>query len=349
MKAAVIGTGRIARQHLGCLAEIPGVEIAAVCDLWPGLAEASAERYRVPRWFTDHRKMLDEIRPDTVHVTTPPNSHFRLAMDSLDAGAHVIVEKPITASYDELAALQKSSAAHGKMLLEDYNYLFNSSVREIVRLRDNGQLGEVTHVEVLICLDILGKGSVFNDPNAPHPCLSMPGGAIADFLTHLASLACLFIGPHVSVSTLWSKRKASSPLPSDEFRALIRSRDATATLGFSDQAQPDMFCLRVHGTKMRAETNLFEPGLIINRLRGGPKPLMPLFNGLDESRETRRRAIGGLWRKLSGGPGAYDGLWELLGQTYASLKAGAPPPLLPAFIDDVNKLVADLTKKEFEL
>jgi predicted dehydrogenase len=346
MKAAIIGTGRIARQHLGCVSQIPGVEVAAVCDLWPGLAEASAQRYNVPRWFSDHRKLLDEVRPDTVHITTPPTSHFRLAMDSLEAGAHVIVEKPITVQYTELAKLQATAAGRSRMLLEDYNYLFNRDVRRIVQLRDSGELGEVTHVEVLICLDILGKGSVFNDPNAPHPCLTMPGGAIADFLTHLASLACLFIGPHQKLSTTWSKRKESA-LPSDEFRAMVQSKAATATLGFSASSQPDLFVLRVYGTRMRAETNLFEPGLIINRLRGGPKPLMPVFNGLSESRETRRRAFGGLWRKLSGGPGAYEGLWELLGQTYTSLKQGTAPPLSPAFIDDVNRLVADLTKEEF--
>jgi predicted dehydrogenase len=349
MKAAVIGSGRIAKQHLNCLAGIDGVKIVAVCDLWQGLAEAAAERYKIDRWFTDHRKMLADTQPDVVHVTTPPTSHFRLAMDALDAGAHVIVEKPATVKYDELSLLQQRSTEQKRMLLEDYNYLFNDEIRQIVRYQESGALGDVIHVELLICLDILGKGSVFNDPNAPHPCLTMPGGAIADFLTHLASLACLFIGRHESVRTTWSKRVASSPLPSDEFRALVNGSGGTATLGFSAAAQPDLFCLRVHGTRMRCETNLFEPGLIVNRLRGGPKPLMPVFNGLAESAAMRRRAIGGLWRKLSGGPGAYDGLWRLLQQTYASLKTGTPPPLSPQFIDDVNRLVADLTKKDLQL
>jgi predicted dehydrogenase len=349
MQAAVIGTGRIARQHLQCLAELPGVQVAAVCDLWPGLAQAASERFGIPKWFTDHRRMLEEIKPDVVHVTTPPPSHFRLAMDALDAGSHAIVEKPITLRYEDLASLQTRASEKGRVLLEDYNYLFNKPVRRIVDLIDTGDFGDVTHVEVLMCLNILGKGSVFADPNSPHPLLSMPGGAIADFLSHLASLSRLFAGPHNSVRTVWSKRQANSPLPSDEFRALINAERATVSLGFTARSQPDVFLLRVYGTKMRAETNLFEPTLTIDRLRGGPKPLMPLINGLTGALDATRGAVGGLFRKLSGGPGAYEGLWELLGRTYRAFADGEPAPLSPAFVRDVNRLVTDLTNKEFSL
>src|SRR5690242_12909111 len=93
VKAALIGAGQIARQHLGCLKTLPGVELASICDLSPAAAEAAAERYGIGAWFTDHRAMLEDIRPDVVHVTTPPTFHFGLAMDALTAGSHVIVEK----------------------------------------------------------------------------------------------------------------------------------------------------------------------------------------------------------------------------------------------------------------
>ena len=82
VKAALIGAGQIARQHLTCLKTLPGVELAAICDLSPAAAEAAAERYGIRAWFTDHRAMLEKVRPDVVHVTTPPTSHFGLAMDS---------------------------------------------------------------------------------------------------------------------------------------------------------------------------------------------------------------------------------------------------------------------------
>ncbi len=102
----------------------------------------------------------------------------------------------------------------------------------------------VTHVEVLICLDILGPGSPYVDGNAPHATLSLPGGAIADFLTHLASLACFFVGPHRSARAIWSKRSGvESPLPSDEFRALVEAERGHGGAGFSSHTKPDAFWL----------------------------------------------------------------------------------------------------------
>src|SRR2546423_15435705 len=113
MNIGIIGTGHIARQHLACLRELPGVRIAAVCDLSRAMAESAAERFGVPAWFTDSRRMLEEVKPDVVHVTTPPTSHFRLASDALDAGAHVLVEKPITVTFGEAQALVEKARDKG--------------------------------------------------------------------------------------------------------------------------------------------------------------------------------------------------------------------------------------------
>src|SRR5690349_18375596 len=208
MKAALIGAGQIARQHLACLGTLPGVELAAICDLSPATAEAAAERYGVRAWFSDHRALLEKVRPDVIHVTTPPTSHFRLAMDAFDAGAHVIVEKPATPSFEELQSLARRAREAGRHLIEDYNYVFNRAPQEILRRIKSGQFGAVIHVEVLICLDILGP-SGFADPNSPHPALTLNGGAIADFLPHLASLAHRFVGPHRTAHTVWTNRNSS--------------------------------------------------------------------------------------------------------------------------------------------
>ena len=221
MKAALIGAGQIARQHLTCLKALPGVELAAICDLSSATAEAAAERYCIRAWFTDHRAMLEKARPDVVHVTTPPSSHFGLAMDSFDAGAHVIVEKPATSTFEELETLARRAQEAGRHLVEDHNYVFNHAPQEILRRIGSGQFGAVTHVEVLICLDILGSN--FADPNSPHPALTLAGGAIADFLPHLASLAHRFVGPHRTAQTVWTKRIRINRLISSGGKKLAHS------------------------------------------------------------------------------------------------------------------------------
>jgi predicted dehydrogenase len=339
VRAALIGAGQIARQHLNCLQGLPGVELAAICDLSPATAEAAAERHGIQAWFTDHRAMLEQARPDVVHVTTPPTSHFRLAMDALEAGAHVIVEKPATATFEELEALARRAEQAGRALVEDHNYVFNRAPLEIERRLAAGELGAVTHVEVLICLDILGP-SGFADPNSPHPALTLAGGAIADFLPHLASLAHRFVGPHRAAHSVWTKRKPS-PLPFDEFRAVVDGERGTASLGFSASAQPDAFWLRVYGEKMQATANLFETRLTFDGPRPVPKPLRPFFSGLDEGKAIRRAALATLLRKFKG-PGAYEGLWELLARTYRALADGSALPVGTRQVLEVNRLVEAL-------
>ena len=100
---------------------------------------------------------------------------------------------------------------------------------------------------------------------------------------------------------------------------------------------------------MQATADLFETRLSVRKVRGGPKPLRPLFNSLDEARAVRRSAFGTLRRKLDGGPGAYEGLWALLADTYASLGSGRGPAITLGQVVEVNRLVADLAAAEYRL
>jgi len=343
VKAALIGAGQIARQHLACLKTLPGVDLAGICDLSPATAEAAADRYSIPAWFIDHRAMLETVRPDVVHVTTPPTSHFGLALDSVTAGAHVIVEKPVTPTFQEVKTLIGRAQTADRHVVEDHNYLFNHAPQEILRRIRSGEFGAVTHVEVLICLDILGPGG-FADPNSPHPALKLAGGAIADFLPHLASLAHMFVGPHRTASTVWTKRK-SSPLPYDEFRAVVDAERGTASLGFSASSQPGAFWLRVYGENMQATTNLFETRLTFDGPRDVPKPLRPFFSGLEEGKTIRRAAVSTLLRKFKG-PGAYEGLWELLARTYRALADGSALPITGSDVLEVNRMIEALRPQE---
>ena len=312
-----MGAGAIAREHLRCLATLPEAEAVAVCDLSPAAAEMASERYGVPGVFTSVSAMLEAAHPDVVHVTTPPAAHFQVASEALRAGAHAIVEKPLAGSDDEVAALIELARSSGLVLIEDYNYAFQSQT--LVMLEMPGQvLGEIVHVDVEVALE-RERGPA----------------AVRDFLPHLASVAHAFLGPHTRI--------AGAARPADgELDALVEYNGATASLRFSSRAQPDGLWVRVQGTRGRASANLFEPRLTVERLRGGPRPLNPLLNQLAESRSAAQAALAGVARKLRGGPGAYEGMWELLARTYRALAAGVEPPVTIERIEEVNRLVAEL-------
>jgi predicted dehydrogenase len=339
IQAAVIGAGNIAKQHLAALAKLDYVEVVGLCDLSPILAEATADRFGVPAWFSDYRDLLVETRPDVVHIVTPAPTHFAIARDSLESGAHVFIEKPITSDLEELEELFEIAAANRRWVLEDHNYEFNTGIQRMLARLRSGDLGQVRHVSVQLNLAIFGPGSRYADPELPHPAMQEPLGPASDFLTHLCYLAHIFIGPHRSVQAMRISDSLDGLPGSVDLQVLVAGRHATATLGFSADSQPDSFVVRVEGTRMQMDTNLFEVGVLESRVLSGPKPLQPIRNALARSRAERRNAMASLRRKLGGGPGAYEGLWELVRQIYLRLDEQAPPPISLQQIRDVNRLV----------
>lgn len=349
LKGAIIGCGAIAREHLTALEELESVEVAAVCDLSAARAQAAAERFGVAKWYLSHEELLSEIRPDLVHIATPPSSHFEIARNCLDAGVNVLCEKPITVDYSQFALLKQLALKNNCVLTENQQMRFHSSVQRIRDLLDSGKLGDCLEVQVCISLNVVGAGSPYIDRNAPHFSLALRGGVVGDFLPHIAYLAYMFTGSVADVRTIWTKHTKDTPLPADEFRGLIKGERATAYVSFSGNAQPDAFLLRVAGTKMRAEANLFEPPrMTLRRAREGEPALMSMLDGIAEARDVLRGAVAGFWRKL-GGRSSYDGLPEFFAKTYRAIELRQPHPIPLEEIDEIARLVDRFTSLDTKL
>ena len=96
LRIAIVGCGKIADAHAAQIRRIEGCDIVAVCDREPLMAKQLAERFSIPQHFSDVGPLLAGAKPDVVHITTPPASHFPIARQCLQAGCHVYVEKPFT-------------------------------------------------------------------------------------------------------------------------------------------------------------------------------------------------------------------------------------------------------------
>jgi predicted dehydrogenase len=342
LTGVLIGCGAIAREHLSVLAELDNVDIVALCDISAARAEAAAERFGIARSYTSHRELLADLRPDLVHVTTPPASHFPIAKDCLAAGLNVFCEKPITVRYSDFCKLKQLARDKGCMLMENQQNRFHSSLLRIEELIRSGELGDVLEVQICLSLNIMGANSPYVDVNAPHFGLKLSGGVIGDFLPHIAYLAYVFTGEITDVHTQWTKHKSGSPLPADEFRGMIRGERTTAYVSFSGNAQPDGFLIRVSGTRMRVEANLFEPPrFVIKRFRSGEPALMTVVDGIIESRQVLVGTVAGFLRKLAG-TSSYDGLREIISMTYRAIELQEPQPIPLDAIDAVAHLVERL-------
>jgi len=341
VRAALIGAGQIARQHLSCLRGLSGVEVAAVCDLSPAVAEAAAERYGLRSWFTDHKAMLRDVRPDVVHVTTPPTSHFRLALDCLDAGAHVIVEKPVAPSNAQFRQLWELSQSRGRRIVEDHNYRFNEPVLAIEKLLRDGRLGDVREVDVRMALPIRKAGGRYADASLPHPSHNLPAGVIHEFITHLCYLALRFMphdGDFSRVAAAWSKHVDDKLFRHDDLDALVISGPVHARIRFTSHAQPDAFTVTVRGTRGWAETDLFQPHLRVVIPRKGGEQLTPLVNHFANGAALVKSSVVGFRNKVMQKT-PYEGLQRFLRHTYDALAAGKEPPVTFDDMDRASRLV----------
>jgi UDP-N-acetylglucosamine 3-dehydrogenase len=143
--AAVIGVGAMGRNHARVYQEIPDVELVAVADLAPALVQETA-RLRGAHSYTDYRAMLAESPPDVVTVAVPTQAHHQVVLDVLEAGCHVLVEKPISATIEEAQGMIDRAAELGLVLAVGHIERYNPAVVELKRRLDNGELGRVFQV-----------------------------------------------------------------------------------------------------------------------------------------------------------------------------------------------------------
>lgn len=142
IQAGVIGVGAMGRHHARVYSELDETELIAVADVDAGRAEAMARRYRV-RTYTDYREMLARERLDLVSLVVPTHLHREVALDVIETGVHLLVEKPIASTVEDGRAIIEAAARRGVKLTVGHVERFNPAVIELKRRLERGELGRV--------------------------------------------------------------------------------------------------------------------------------------------------------------------------------------------------------------
>ncbi len=357
VRAAVVGSGAIAREHLSFLSGRSPIQpsrpvedrifLAGVCDLSPVTARYGAEEFGAEGAYTDLETMLAEAKPHVVHVLTPPRSHQAIATTCLEAGAHVICEKPVTPTYPELLQLLAVAQANDRHLIESQNYRFNRPVLELSRAIADGRLGSVREVEIRVVLPVTDPTGRFADPNLPNPIHEMPAGVIHDVITHMVYLQYQLGGAldFDRIVAAWSNHSENPLFKWDDLDATLIGRNAAGPLHvrlrFDAMAAPDTFAIHVRGTEGWAETDLFQPFVRIVRPRPGGKQLSPIINHLTGGWRLLRGGLGNVGRKVMQQT-PYEGLHRMLDLTYLALADGRPVPVTVNDMTETSQLVDHL-------
>lgn len=338
MRVGIIGCGRIAPVHLAVLGTIPGLEVVGLCD--PDLPTAGklAERFRVSRVYRTVDELLAEAGPEAVHILTPPKTHAPLAIQVLNSGCHVLVEKPMATSIPDAESMVLAAERGGMTLCVDHNRLFDPVVEQARNLIERGVIGQVVSIETY-------QG--FNRAARPdnHWSLDTATGVFYNLAVHSAYLQHAFIGQVRELAVVSANTGRFDSTFAEELRVLLRGDRALGYFCFSLDIQPHMNELHLYGTRGTLLLDLNTMTLIRRFPTGLPKLIAKSWGNISESLQrvtaTAANAVGMVTGRLR----LYPGAGRVIRGFYDSLAVGSAPPVTAREGLEVVRLLTDIYER----
>lgn len=150
LRIGIIGCGGIANgKHMPAQRDVDMADMVAFCDIIEERAQKAAEEYGTPdaKVYTDYSEMLKDDSIDVIHVLTPNKSHAQLTIDSLNAGKHVMCEKPMAKTAADAKKMVEAAKASGKKLTIGYQHRHKEESTYVKNVIDRGDIGEIYFAE----------------------------------------------------------------------------------------------------------------------------------------------------------------------------------------------------------
>ncbi len=197
-KVGIIGCGGIAKgAHFPSYMLEKRAEVVAVCDIRPERAEFAKKKFfRNAKTYTDYKELLNDKSIDYVDICTPNYLHSIIAIDALNAGKHVLCEKPDAVSVEEAVKMKQAAENNGKKLMVIRNNRYYETSAKIKEFAENGGFGEIYAGRCgwVRRRGIPGKGGWFTTK------AQSGGGPLIDLGVHMIDLAVWFMGNPKPVS-----------------------------------------------------------------------------------------------------------------------------------------------------
>lgn len=262
----IIGLGTISELHLKAYQNNPDARLVAVCDLNEERARAKAEKHGVPNVYTDYREMLANPDVHAISVCTWNNTHALFSIAALDAGKHVLVEKPLCKTVEEALEVEAAVRRSGKQLQVGFVRRYGSNTGVVRSFIESGELGEIYYAKASCIRRVGNPGGWFGDIERSG------GGPLIDVGVHVIDLCWYLMGrpkvKSISGNTYdklgnrsnvrnFTHYKAADYSPDnntveDLANAMIRFDNGASLLvdvSFSLHAKEDELAVKLYGTK----------------------------------------------------------------------------------------------------
>lgn len=188
INVGVIGTGSISAMHLQSYQKHANANLLAVCDLNEERARLAAEKYGATKVFTDYRELLADPEIDAVSICTWNNTHAEISIAALNAGKHVLVEKPLCRTVEEALRVQEAVKSSGKLLQVGFVRRYDPNAQMLREFADKGEFGEIYFAKASSIRRLGNPGGWFSDIERSG------GGPLIDIGVHVIDLCWYMMG-----------------------------------------------------------------------------------------------------------------------------------------------------------
>lgn len=194
IKAAVAGAGFIGKVHIEQLRRLGDVCVVAIAD--PSHADMVSDQLHIPKGYCDYREMILEEKPDVVHICTPNQTHYEIAMYAMEHGCHVVCEKPMAMSAEEGEKMLSFARERNLVCAVNLHNRFFPLVQQLREMVTNGELGRIHSLNGWYLQDWLLYESDFNWRTLSR--FSGKTRAVADIGSHWMDTAEYVVGKRIS-------------------------------------------------------------------------------------------------------------------------------------------------------
>ncbi|HWE00482.1 MAG TPA: Gfo/Idh/MocA family oxidoreductase [Bryobacteraceae bacterium] len=325
MRIAIAGAGLMGRWH-AYYATRCGAAIAGVSD--PNLPETELKRrFRGAAIFQRTEPLLDRVKPQILHVCTPAATHEAIIESALEAGVHLLVEKPLLATAKATQRLVAKAAERGLLLVPVHQYVFQEgAMRTAASLKS---IGKPLHMDAVIC-----------SAGGAHLRGAQLDELIADMLPHPLSLLDSFF-PGMLGAMEWTTLHPAN----GEWRASGVGRGMSVSILVSLNGRPTESSARLTGTNGTARLDLFHGFAVLEP--GGISRSRKITHPFSLASRTFCSASGNLARRFLTREPAYPGLRRLIGLFYEAVRRHSDAPLSADHIIGVARARERLCSEEW--
>jgi 2-alkyl-3-oxoalkanoate reductase len=315
LRAAFVGCGQIANIHALHLKNFSGTDLVAVCDVDYDRAEAFAHRHGIPIACAGIEEILD-LRPDVVHVLTPPASHASVASACLDAGCHVYVEKPLATTAEGLQRLADAAKVSTATLCPGHNRLFDPPIAHAAGvLTEHG--ARALAVEIRLATVSPGPSQPRHNDIAAH---------WEDVGIHGAYLLRAFLGDIEDWCDMAYVAESDAP----GLAALgigVRCARGLGSILLTIGTEPPRNTVFFRAERLSITADLNAQSVVLWKPWGLPKPLERAAWGLSEGWQLWGSVFKNGTQILRPSRLQYPGMRTLIRRFHAGIAAGSPPPV----------------------